>query len=676
MSNPFDDEAAQARVLVDNDDRRSLRPDLAGVPGGWLLGHRSGSRSQVKRVGFVELSVFERITPLLSGYLQSYAMTKEAIVGAFEFGVYSTNIKTPLETVIGEVLRLDADIYAFSCYVWNMGLINQVRRAVRKARPDVHILLGGPQVMRQAAKYLDVDDERTVVCNGEGEQVFADYLTAFAEGQPDFAGIAGVTFGRGGELVTTGDRPRLADLNLIPSPYLSGIIKPEYSVAIMETNRGCPYHCGFCFWGAATNDRVYRFDEDRVRAELSWLSDNEVMFLYLADANWGMLSRDVDLTRHLAAESRRTGLPSVIYFSAAKNKPHAVTAITGILQDAGLIATQPVSLQTLEPASLSTIRRSNIKLAAFTQLQDDLADRGISSFTELIWPLPGETLSSFKAGINELCTRHAQTIIAYSHLLLHNTPIYSRRTELGLATRRAAAKVAEAEIVVATAEVTADDFVEGMWFFYALHALHNTRSLGGTLRYLAGQDGDAYARTFSDFADFWREECGPGDPIVGFAQRSIAEARYYEIGNYGELVHHVLHMHRALFDRALREFARRQDWWSDATARTLFELDLLNRPYIYSNTPTDFFEYPFTTAEVRSTARGYVVRLRERPDPELLRSLRIAPGTDLEADILVDHRRRQFPHMADQPMEHNANYCHGMIEKVENILPTWRPPAT
>jgi hypothetical protein len=328
----------------------------------------------------------------------------------------------------------------------------------------------------------------------------------------------------------------------------------------------------------------------------------------------------------------------------------------------------------LEPASLSTIARSNIKLAAFTELQDDLAARGISSFIELIWPLPGETLSSFKAGINDLCARHAQTIIAYSHLLLHNTPIYLRRTELGLVTRRAAADVAEAEIVVATADVSGDEFVEGMWFFYALHALHNTRSLGGTLRYLAERDGDAYARTFSAFVDFWRKECAE-DPIVEFVRRSIAEARYYDIGNYGELIHHVLHEHRGLFDRTLREFAHRQDWWTDETARALFELDLLNRPYIYSNTPRDFFGYPFTTVDAHTTARGYLVRLRRPPGPELLRHLRIADDADLGSEILVDHRRRQFAHMTDQPMEHNANYCHGMIEKVENILPAWRRPA-
>ncbi len=68
---------------------------------------------------------------------------------------------------------------------------------------------------------------------------------------------------------------------------------------------GCPYHCGFCYWGAATNDRVYRFDEQRVRDEITWLASHDVMCLYIADANWGMLSRDVDLSQHIADCARK-----------------------------------------------------------------------------------------------------------------------------------------------------------------------------------------------------------------------------------------------------------------------------------------------------------------------------------------------------------------------------------
>ena len=83
----------------------------------------------------------------------------------------------------------------------------------------------------------------------------------------------------------------------------------------------------------------------------------------------------------------------------------------------------------------------------------------MNSFIELIWPLPGETLTSFKQGVEQLCERGAAYVVAYPHLLLHNTPLGENATEHGFVTRSVHDGVAEAEIVVQTADVTgAEDF--------------------------------------------------------------------------------------------------------------------------------------------------------------------------------------------------------------------------
>jgi len=457
-----------------------------------------------KVVTTVELSVFERITPLVSGYLEAYASTDPVVSGQFRFDKYTTSIKTPLETVAEALLAKDSDVFAFSTYVWNIGLVRKLLVLLRQARPDVHIVLGGPQVMHHGLRYLDPSDERMVVCNGEGEATFTEYLHELTRPEPDLTTVAGLTMYRDGKLVTTPERARIKDLETIPSPFLSGLISDEYSISIIETNRGCPYHCGFCFWGAATNDRVYRFDEERVRDELTWMARNGTLFLYIADANWGMLARDVEFSEHIASLTREYRLPNVVYFSSAKNKPHAVTKITGIFQEAGLVASQPVSMQTLEPTSLKIIARDNIKLDAFGSVQDDLRDRGLSSFIELIWPLPGETLETFQQGIGTLCERDAHTIISYSHLLLNNTPIYHNRDKLKLVTRPAGGEVAEAQIVIGTEQVTPDEFVEGMRYFYAVHAVHNTRSLRATAKYLTGKGITTFPALFAAMVEIGR----------------------------------------------------------------------------------------------------------------------------------------------------------------------------
>jgi radical SAM superfamily enzyme YgiQ (UPF0313 family) len=627
----------------------------------------------VRTVTTVEISVFERIIPLVSGYLQAYASTDQTVASEYRFSTYTTNIKTPYETILREVLSRDSDVYAISVYVWNSRLVRRLVADLRQARPRARVIMGGPQVMHHGLKYLDPADEHVTICNTEGEVTFTEYLRALTEAELDLSGVTGLSFYRDGELVDTGARPRIQDLNSIPSPFLNGVIKPEYSIGIIETNRGCPYHCGFCYWGAATNDRVYRFDEERVRDELTWMARNGVIFLYIADANWGMLSRDVDLAKHIADCSREYRLPSVVYFSSAKNKPHLVTKITGIFQDAGLVTSQPVSMQTLEPESLKIIRRDNIKLDAFRAVQDDLADRDLSSFIELIWPLPGETLESFRNGIDTLCQRDAQTVIAYSHLLLNNTPIYHNREQLGLVVRPAGGGVAEAEIVIATQQVTQEDFAEGMRFFYATHAVWNTRSLRAVAKYLAARRMASYAELFSAFVDYWRTRPSD-DPIVDLVERSIRDALYYDIGNYGLMIHTVLHEHRSLFTRHLTEFVQRQPWWSDPTVRALFEIDLVNRPYVYSTTPLETFAYHFETICLGAVSgRQQAVELDPEWHDALRAAVRLEPPMPSGSRFVVDHKRRQYPYMAAQSIDHNANYCHGMIEKVKNIVPVWRP---
>lgn len=627
----------------------------------------------MKSVLTAEVSVFERVTPLVSGYLRAYAQTDPAVKSEYQFDTYTTSVKTPFESIVSDLLATDADIYALSAYIWNFGIIRSVAAAIREHKPQSRVILGGPQVMHHGLKYLNPRDERVAICNGEGEATFTEYLRELTEPVPDLGKVPGLSFYRDGELVTTENRPRIKDLNTIPSPFLSGLIEPEFTVGLVETNRGCPYHCGFCYWGAATNDRVYQFEEERVREELSWMSRNGSVFIYITDANWGMLSRDVGLSEHIADCARRYGLPSMIYFSSAKNKPHAVTNITSIFQKAGLVTSQPVSMQTLEPQSLKIIRRENIKLDAFRTVQEDLHDRGLNSYVELIWPLPGETLQSFKAGIGTLCgQQNTDTIIAYSHLLLNNTPIYHKRDELGLVTRSAGGSVADARVVIATEQVSREQFVEGMRYFYTVHEVHNTRSLKSVGRYLTENGITSYTDLFSAFASFWLTKRG-NDPIVDLVERSIADALYYDICNYGLIIHTVLHEHRTTFTRQLVEFAATQPWWDDPAARMLFEIDLLNRPYVYSNTPLEAYDYPFEAVQLLEAGpHRYTVRIPSDRRELFAAAIGLEPAGLIAETFIVDHKRLQYPYMAKQSLDHNSNYCFGMIEKIQNIIPEWR----
>ena len=76
-------------------------------------------------------------------------------------------------------------------------------------------------------------------------------------------------------------RVRFRQPDEIPSPYLQGVFDSygEVSAAIIESNRGCPFGCTFCDWGSATQQKVRKFDVQRVRDEITWLAQRKVRIL-------------------------------------------------------------------------------------------------------------------------------------------------------------------------------------------------------------------------------------------------------------------------------------------------------------------------------------------------------------------------------------------------------------
>ena len=141
------------------------------------------------RVQFVEINVYEGMTPLVSGYLESYARSNPRVAAGYRFDKYATCRKLPVHEMLEHLEQTNADVYAFSCYVWNIGIVKALLPPLLASKPDATFVLGGPQVMMHADRYLDPACERMIVCNGEGERTFSNVLDALLDGDPDFSQI-------------------------------------------------------------------------------------------------------------------------------------------------------------------------------------------------------------------------------------------------------------------------------------------------------------------------------------------------------------------------------------------------------------------------------------------------------------------------------------------------------
>jgi len=615
--------------------------------------------------------VYEKLIPLVSGYLQAYACKDQDIRGSYSFDIYSVTMTTPPELILRELLEKKSQIYAFSCYIWNIKLVNSLVSSLRRELPDASFILGGPQVMHHAKEYLEPQNEKVFICNGEGEKTFANFLREQINEAPDFNSVRGLSFYQDQKLITTPAEERIQDLDEIPSPFQSGLFDKRYHWSMFETNRGCPFRCSFCYWGAANNDRVYRFSEERVINDLSWISEKHIPFVFIVDANWGMLKRDIQFSKHIAECKKRNKTPLYVGFASAKNSSNRAAEAVEIFYNAGLQTYSTISLQSLDNTTLEKVERKNIKLSAFESLQERLNDRGINSNIELIWPLPGETLESFVQGIEALCMRSAQIITVYAHILLHNTPLYHKQDEFGLVVHKVNDSIGETDIIVQTNEVSYEGFKKGWWFYCAMTAFHNTQSFVSLRSYLHKTGVMSYAQFFAAFAAFCQYK--PTDSFSRYCELSISNAEIHDKLNIPKLYHLTLHEERAGFEELVYRFVSSQDWWEDEYARLLFEIDLVKRPHIYSNTPVEASQVPFDSLKLIKTAHcDYTVEIPNCHLPLLDQQLWQNVTSNQQtgySSFHLKHKHGQLPYNPEQPLD--ADYLASMVLSLSMRAPVY-----
>jgi radical SAM superfamily enzyme YgiQ (UPF0313 family) len=400
------------------------------------------------RVSLVDQGVWKMDTvsmPLSLGYIKATAYADSGIRAAADIQICSFRGSDTASEIIHALLtQSPPDILAFSVFGWNLYRFAAVAEVYRQLRPDGWIVMGGTHVANQAERLCRLFPALDVVANGEGEFIFRDLLQAYLGGlnKNELDHIPGISFQRDGRVVTTPERARIANLDDIPSPFLEGILpyrdkygKATYAVVLLETNRGCPYKCAFCYWGGAIGQRVRAFSRERLREELNLFAREGVESIALCDANLGMLPGDEVFIDDVIRVKERYGYPLNIESSWAKNKGERFFKIVRKMKQAGLRSSFTLALQSLEEKALDNMHRRNMQLNEFEDLAKWMREEGLDTYAELIWGLPGETADTFIEGYDRI-SEHVSKIAIYPHLILPNTDFDKNRDRYGLVTMR------------------------------------------------------------------------------------------------------------------------------------------------------------------------------------------------------------------------------------------------
>lgn len=379
------------------------------------------------------------LAPLL---LKAYADDREAkkIPSLIEIlaRTFFVDEESP-EEITPKILAEKPDIVAFSVYVWNYNEAMECARIIKDITEEVMIICGGPQVAPVAEEVMREHpyiDSVTYLAEF-GEVVLYQFITSIVE-KKSLDTVAGIVYRTpDGLLARTKPLGRNLVLSSVPSPYLNGSFlsavdaDESYSVTL-ESIRGCPMDCGYCFFGYGTHGsgKVRHFGLEKLLQEIE--------IVYNHPHIKQVIHADSDM---LLNGDRAKVMFSHIIKQNSQAQCNISISIINLTEDvAKLLVRLPkcnlfFGIQTVNPKALSLIGRLRPSIDEFRS-KFEAFQKWVPNTTftiELILGLPGDDLVGFKQSLDACLSFEPTRIRAFYPLyLLPGTRFFEHRKELGL----------------------------------------------------------------------------------------------------------------------------------------------------------------------------------------------------------------------------------------------------
>lgn len=331
-------------------------------------------------------------TNLAIRYLKAYAKPE------FDVKLAEYTIKDPAINIVTDLVQKQPDVIGFSCYIWNIEETIKVIKMIKKIKPGIKIVVGGPEVTYDVQDWMRDVPEFDFIVIGEGEQTFRQLLANLGAGG-DISEVPGIAYRKDGSIQLNPQRNKL-DLKELPSPYRFAEDVPHLSkrVTYIETSRGCPFSCQFCLSSIEVGVRY--FDREKVKDDIRYLMANGAKTIKFVDRTFNISrSYAMEMFRFLIDEH----LPGTVFqfeITADIMRPEVIEFLNQEAP-AGLFRFEIGVQSTNDYTNELVMRKQNFEKLKRTVTMVKEGGK-IDQHLDLIAGLPEEDYHSFRRTFNDV----------------------------------------------------------------------------------------------------------------------------------------------------------------------------------------------------------------------------------------------------------------------------------
>jgi radical SAM superfamily enzyme YgiQ (UPF0313 family) len=317
------------------------------------------------------------------------------------------------QQIVEELLALNPAVIGLGVYIWNVVETTQVVRLLKTLRPDIRIVLGGPEVSHEVDQQ-EICRLADHVITGWGDVSFAKLCRALLDGPRPLM------------KVIAGEQPALEALAMPYGEYTDQDIAKR--LLYVEASRGCPFKCEFCL--SSLDKTAWAFDLGVFMAEMDRLHQRGARNFKFVDRTFNL---KVDFSvRILQFFLDRMAPDLFVHFEVVPDSlPDRLKAL--IVQfPAGSLQFE-VGIQSFNPEVQQRISRKQDNAKTADNLRWLVSESQAHVHADLVFGLPGETLASFADGFDRLYALGPHEIQFGILKRLRGTPITRHTVDFAMA---------------------------------------------------------------------------------------------------------------------------------------------------------------------------------------------------------------------------------------------------